>query len=178
MRGAGEARRRAGFNRALVPGGGGGATASGLQLGGAETVAGAVWWVAAEAGVDSVVGECGGWGGRARANVDEGCMQLHAKQFHAAAGALLERRTGDVRVVVSSVGLLRNMSGRYAAMHAVCGEMWQVTRVVGSSGGADGRGRGGWIRAWRRCSAGWWAGCACGAGTWRTGALETGRSRW
>ena len=52
-----EARRRADFNRALVQEGAGGVTASGLQLGGAETVANAVWLVVAEVGVDVVVGE-------------------------------------------------------------------------------------------------------------------------
>ena len=45
---------------------------------------------------------------------------------------------GDVRVVASCVGLLRNMGGRDAAMRAVCGEMWWVTRVVGGGGRADG----------------------------------------
>ena len=70
-------------------------------------------------GVDAVVGECGGWCRRARANTNEMRLQLHGKQFHAAAWALLERRAGDVRVVVGCVGLLRKMSGRDAAMHAV-----------------------------------------------------------
>ena len=83
---AGEARRQAGFIRARVPGDERGATASGLKLGGAETAVDAVWWVAAEAHVNALVGECDGWGERARANTNEVCLQLHAKQFHAVAG--------------------------------------------------------------------------------------------
>ena len=113
-------------------------------MGGAETVVYAMWWVTAEAGVDAVVGECGGRGGRARANAYKVWMQLHANQFHAATGARLERWEGDVRVVASCVRLLRNMSRRDVAMRAGCGEMWRVTRVVGGGGGAGGR-----TPAWR-----------------------------
>ena len=125
-----------------------------------------------------MVGECGGWCGRARATTDEVGLQLHAKQFNAAAWALLERRAGDVHVVASCVGLLRKITGRDAAMRAVCGEMWRVVRVVGGGGGADGCGRSGQMPACWRCSAGWWARFACSAGTWRTGALGTGQTSW
>ena len=41
-------------------------------------------------------------------------LHPHARQFHAAAWALLERRASDVRVVASCVGLLGNTSGRDA----------------------------------------------------------------
>ena len=54
-----------------------------------------------------------------------------------------------MRVVASCVGLLRNISGRDAAMRVVCGEMWRVMRAVGGGVGADGRGCGGRTQAWR-----------------------------